>query len=86
MVMEQAILDVKALMEDGPDWVQERAGIVLDMYEQHNAGELSDEEYAELLEDLARADQLDELSDDFDMKNKFTVSVMALKNVIGIVA
>ena len=48
--------------------------------------ELSDEEYAELLEDLARADQLDELSDDFDMKNKFTVSVMALKNVIGIVA
>ena len=51
-----------------------------------NAGELSDEEYAELLEDLARAAQLDELSDDFDMKNKFTVSVMALKNVIGIVA
>ena len=84
--MEQAIEDIKALMEDGPDWVKERAGIVVDMYDQRIAGEISEEEYAELLEDLARADQLDELSDDFDMKNKFTVSVMALKNVIGIIA
>ena len=63
-----------------------KAGIVVDMYDQRIAGEISEEEYAELLEDLARADQLDELSDDFDMKNKFTASVMALKNVIGIVA
>ncbi len=86
MVMEQAIEDIKALMEDGPEWVKERAGIVVDMYEQRDAGEISDEEYAELLEDLARADQLDELSDDLDMKNKFMTSVMALKNVIGIVA
>ena len=86
MVMEQAIEDIKALMEDGPEWVKERAGIVVDMYEQRAASEISEQEYAELLEDLARADQLDELSDDLDMKNKFMTSVMALKNVIGIVA
>ena len=42
-------------------------------------------EIAELLEDLIRTDQLDEASDDLDMKNNFVTSVMAIKNVLGAV-
>ena len=55
------------------------------MHSQHEAGDISDDEFAELLEDLIRTDQLDEASDNLDMKNNFVTSVMALKNVIGAV-
>ena len=83
--MDKAIEDLKALMYDGPDWAKERAGIVLDLHSQHEAGDISDDEFAELLEDLIRTDQLDEASDNLDMKNNFVTSVMALKNIIGAV-
>ena len=45
--MDKAIEDLKALMDDGPDWAKERAGIVLDLHSQHEAGDISDDEFAE---------------------------------------
>jgi hypothetical protein len=81
--MDKVIEDLKALVDQGPDWAKERASIALDLHTQHQAGDISDDECVELLEDLVRTDQLDKAADDLDMKNKLVVSVMALKNVIG---
>jgi len=49
---------------------------------QHQAGAISDEEYAELMMDLVRADRLDQEADDLDTKSMLVTSCMVLAKVI----
>ena len=83
--IDKAVEDLKALMDSGPGWASERAGIVLDLAEQRKSDQISQSEYEELLEDVVRTDVLDDLADDLEMKNNLVTSVMAVKNILGAV-
>jgi rRNA-processing protein FCF1 len=83
--LNEAVNDLKALIDNGPDWASERAKIALDLFEQVKTGSISQSEYDELLEDLVRTDKLDELADDLNTKNNLVATVMVLKNFASLI-
>ena len=76
------IEQLQALAACGRTWAESRAQIALQITEQHMAGQLSDEEYAELMMDVVRSDQLDAEADDLDTKSALVTSCMILAKVI----
>jgi polyhydroxyalkanoate synthesis regulator phasin len=60
--------ELKSLVGCGKSWAEERALMAMEFADQHARGELSDDEYKELLEDLIRSDRLDEEADDMAVK------------------
>lgn len=76
------IEQLQALAQCGRPWAESRAQIALQITEQHMAGQLSDEEYAELMMDVVRSDQLDAEADDLDTKSALVTSCMILAKVI----
>lgn len=76
------IEQLQALAACGRPWAESRAQIALQITEQHMAGQLSDEEYAELMMDVVRSDQLDAEADDLDTKSALVTSCMILAKVI----
>lgn len=73
---------LQALAACGRPWAESRAQIALQITEQHMAGQLSDEEYAELMMDVVRSDQLDAEADDLDTKSALVTTCMILAKVI----
>ena len=57
-------------------WLAERAQIALELQQQHAQGDISDSEYQELMEDLARSDTLNEEADDQELKNALVSAIM----------
>lgn len=57
-------------------WAAERAQMALELQQQYTTGDISLSEYQELMEDLARSDQLNEQADDQDLKNALVSAVM----------
>ena len=74
--------ELKSLVGCGKSWAEERAQMAIEFTEQLNAGDLSADEYKELMEDLIRTDVLDEEADDMAVK---TALVGAVKGVMAIV-
>ena len=60
----------------GRPWAEQRAQIVLDLQDQVARGDISQDEYQELLQDLVRSDQLDQEADDLELKNYLVSAVM----------
>lgn len=73
--------ELKSLAGCGKSWAEERALMAMDFADQHAKGELSDDEYKELLEDLIRSDRLDEEADDMAVKMAL---VGAVKGVMAV--
>ena len=63
-------------------WARERAAVALEMYRAHQAGGISDEEYAELMQDLVRSDVLDTVANDLETKAMLVTAVYAAANLI----
>lgn len=80
--MEQEIQNLQILAEQGPPWAAERARIALAMISDHQSGALSEEEFAELMQDLVRADRLDEEADDLDTKTMLVTAVFVCANLM----
>jgi hypothetical protein len=74
--------ELKSLVGCGKSWAEERAQMAIEFTEQHEAGDLSADEYKELMEDLIRTDVLDEEADDMAVK---TALVGAVKGVMAVV-
>jgi hypothetical protein len=74
--------ELKSLVGCGKSWAEERAQMALEFAAQYEAGDLSADEYKELLEDLVRSDVLDEEADDMAVKSALVSGVMGLASVL----
>lgn len=68
---------LKELVGCGKGWAEERAAMALEFAEQHARGELADDEYKELMQDLIRTDALDKEADDIAVKTALVSAVNA---------
>lgn len=73
--------ELKSFVGCGKSWAEERAQMALDLADQHARGDISSDEYKELLEDLIRTDVLDGEADDMAVKMAL---VGAVKGVIAV--
>lgn len=64
------------------EWCRQRAQIALETQQLHAAGEISDQELAELMLDLVRADRLDSEADDLEVKTLLVTAIYAAGNLI----
>lgn len=67
---------LQELADSDRSWAAERAQMALEFQQQYANGDISLSEYQELMEDLARSDQLNEQADDQDLKNALVSAVM----------
>ena len=74
--------ELKALAGCGKSWAEEKAQMAIEFADQHAKGELSADEYKELLEDLIRTDRLDEEADDMAVKMALVGAVKGLMLVV----
>lgn len=63
-------------------WAAGRAQIALDLATQYHNQQLSESEYAELMQDLVRSDVLDSEADDLEIKTALVTAVYAAANLI----
>jgi polyhydroxyalkanoate synthesis regulator phasin len=75
--MVMGVDEIKRLVGCGKGWAEERALMALEFADQHARGELSNDEYKELLEDLIRTDVLDSEADDLAVKTALVGAVKA---------
>lgn len=64
------------LVSNAPGWASERAKYALEITSMHEAGELSESEYKELMRDLITADKFHEEADNLEVKNYLVAAVM----------
>lgn len=64
------------LIDNSQGWAAERARYALELTDLYQAGELGRSEYQELLEDLVRADKLQESADSLEIKNYLVSAIM----------
>jgi polyhydroxyalkanoate synthesis regulator phasin len=69
--------ELKSLVGCGKGWAEDRALMALEFADQHARGELSKDEYKELMEDLIRTDALDKEADDIAVKTALVSAVNA---------
>lgn len=74
-------MTLEQLAQCGRPWAEERAQVALDMQRMFANGEMSKEEFAELTQDLIRADLLDKEADNIQLKAALET---AIKNLISI--
>jgi hypothetical protein len=60
----------------GRPWAEERARFAIEMELQRAAGNITESEYQELMQDLINSDKLNECADDQDVKNLLVSCIM----------
>lgn len=74
--------ELKSLVGCGKSWADERAQIALDLADQHAKGEISSDEFKELLQDLIRTDILEGESDDMAIKTALVGAIRGMMAVL----
>jgi hypothetical protein len=74
--------ELRALIGCGRPWAEERAQMALQLAEAYSTGQISTDEYKELLQDLVRTDTLDNEADDMAVKAMLVTGVYALLQVV----
>jgi hypothetical protein len=74
--------DLYQLAQSDKPWVAQRAQMALELQAQHSNGQISSDEYKELLEDLVRTDVLDSEADDMHTKTMLVYAVYGLAQVV----
>lgn len=62
-------------------WASERAAMALAIIEQAQRGEISTEEYTELMLDLARLDSLELAAEDIELKTALVTAITVVAKV-----
>ena len=70
------------LVNSGKPWAAKRAQMALEIQEQLNAGNLSPDEAAELLEDLIRTDALEKEADDIETKAMLVSAITTIAKFV----
>ena len=73
--------DLKQLAKSNKPWVAQRAQLALDLQDQLARGDITKDEYKELLEDLVCSDRLDAEADDMHTKAMLVSAVYVLAQV-----
>lgn len=73
--------ELKNLLSCGEPWIEQRAAIALDLQDQHARGDITDDEYNELLEDLIRTDDLNAECDDINLKSAVIAAVTSVMKI-----
>lgn len=70
------------LVKSNKPWAAKRAQMALEIQEQLNSGNLSQDEAEELLEDLIRTDALDKEADDIETKAMLISAINTISKFI----
>lgn len=63
-------------------WIAEKAQIALDMTAQFEAGEITEDEYKELMTDLARLDDVAEESETLEMRTALVTAIYGVAQIV----
>ena len=74
--------DIYQLAQSDKPWVAQRAQLALSLADQYARGDITNDEYKELLEDLVRTDVLDSEADDMHTKTMLVYAVYGLAQVV----
>jgi len=74
--------DIYQLAQSDKPWVAQRAQMALELQAQYSNGQISPDEYKELLEDLVRTDVLDSEADDMHTKTMLVYAVYGLAQIV----
>lgn len=74
--------ELRALIGCGRPWAEQRAQMALQLSEAYSTGQISTDEYKELLQDLVRTDTLDNEADDMAIKAMLVTGVYGLLQVV----
>ena len=80
--MSDYIKQLKEIATCGHGWAEERDQTALQLTEDLNAGNISAEEYRELMEDLVRTDSLDAEASNIEIKSALVYCVVGLSKII----
>ena len=73
--------ELRKLVTCGDPWVENKAGLALELSDQYARNEISKSEYDELMLDLIRTDELDEESRTMETKNMLVSAVMGITSI-----
>lgn len=74
--------DLYQLAQSDKPWVAQRAQMALELHTQHARGDITNDEYKELLEDLVRTDVLDSEADDMHTKTMLVYAIYGLAQIV----
>lgn len=74
--------ELRALIGCGRPWAEERVQVALQLSEAYSTGQISPDEYKELLQDLIRTDALDSEADDMAVKAMLVTGIYGLLQVV----
>jgi len=72
---------LQQLTQCGRPWAAERAAVALQMCEARQQGQISEDEFKELMLDLVRTDKLEEEADDINLKTMLVTAIYAIAQV-----
>jgi len=67
---------LRELARSGPPWAQQRAAQALQFMDAVARQDITESEYQELMQDLARSDTLNAEADDLEVKNLLVACIM----------
>jgi len=75
--------ELEKLLGCGDSWAEERAQMALNFMNEHAAGNLTDSEYKELMEDLVRTDAVDAAETNLEVKGILVGAISGAVSVLG---
>jgi len=72
----QFIDDLERLATCGDSWAEEKAKLAQGLYKDFQDGNLTEDEYAELMEDLVRTDEIDAAETSIEIKSMLVGAIM----------
>lgn len=76
-------MTLEQLAQCGKGWAQERAQVAMDAANAVKAGEISKQDFEELMHDLLNADQLNKEADNVQLKAELETAIKGLISIIG---
>lgn len=73
---------LEQLVHTDKPWCQQRAVMALEMLTQYEQGQITREEFAELMQDLVRSDRLDAEADDLELKTFLVMAVYGAAQLV----
>lgn len=75
--------ELEKLSSGGDSWAAERAQMALNFMNEHEAGNLTDSEYKELMEDLIRTDAVDAAETNLEVKGILIGAIQGAVTMMG---